>query len=125
MKSALEASKGHEVKRLLFFLAVILFILTVLPGMPRLAIPLAIAYVWTLILSPLVPLFRKFGLSKLGAIVLIFVGLSFFMVYPVVRIAPMVQKEVDNIQYYAPKIEGYLRDVFMKVRANVQERTSY
>ncbi len=125
MKNALEGNRGQENKRLLFFLGVILFIILALFGLPRLAIPLGVAYVWNLILSPLIPILRKFRIGKVWSIIVIFLGLGFFMVYPIVRMAPHIQNEVDNIQYYMPKVQDYLKDVFSKSRRVVYERTGY
>lgn len=114
-----------EYARTVFFVLVTLLAIGVLASLPRLAVPLSFSYVIYLVISPVVPALRKFGMSKLWAYLTLIVGLVFFISYPIAKVAPVIIKESQNVQYYIPKVEGYIRGEFAKVKFRVKEKTGY
>ncbi len=52
---------------------------------------------------------HKIGIHRLWAILIIFLGLGIFVSYPLVRGIPVLVQESQKIQYYAPKLERYVR----------------
>lgn len=125
MISTVESNKSQERRRLVFFAFLIIFSTIALSSLPRLAIPLALAYILNLILSPLVPFIRKFGTSKQWAILIVFIMVFSFLVYPLVKVFPTLQGEVDNFQFYAPKVEKYIRENFTSFNTFLLEKTGH
>ena len=108
-----------------FFCLLTVLVIGVLISLPRLAVPLTLSYVIYLVISPIVPALRKFGMSKLWAYFTLIVGLVFFTSYPIVKVVPVIIKESQNVQYYIPKVENFVRTEFVKVQLKVKERTGY
>ncbi|EQC43211.1 PF01594 domain protein [Bacteriovorax sp. Seq25_V] len=67
----------------------------------------------------------KIGISRTLSALLILVGLLFFSTYPIVKIVPIISSEANNIQYYTPKIESYVKKEYFKVKTKVQEKTGF
>ncbi len=95
--------------KLIFFFALVIAIVFLLASMPRLTLPLAFTYIFSLVLTPIVLSLMKLGFSRLISICLLFVGLFSFSIYPIVKLVPLIKHESENIQYYLPKIERYFR----------------
>ena len=111
-----------EKGKIIFFVMVNAFLLFLLCYMSRLTIPLLFAYLLYVICRPIMPYLVKAGRSKLVAIVVIFLGLGFFTVYPIVKIFPIIKQEADNLQYYIPKVEHYLRTNYDLLTLKLQEK---
>lgn len=118
-------TKSHEKFRLAFFIFFILLLITAMVGLPRISIPLMVSYVTYLIVFPAVPTLKKFGLSHDLSVLIVFLSLIFLVVYPVVRIVPVLVKETENVQYYLPKVESYVSDNYKKVQSYIYEKTKY
>ncbi len=118
-------SKAQEKFRLAFFFIFILCLITAMVGLPRISIPLMVSYVAYLIVFPAVPTLKKLGLSHDISVVLVFLSLLFLVIYPVVRIVPVLVNEAENVQYYLPKVETYVTDNYKKVQEYVYEKTKY
>lgn len=124
MLNALPTSKRERVKLIFFFGAITLTLLG-LAVLPRLSIPLLMGYVIYLIVYPAVPTLEKIGLNRTASIWLVFSSLIFFSTYPFVKIVPTVTAEIENVQYYLPKIERYVTKQYNDLREEVKERTSF
>lgn len=111
--------------KLAFFIGCVLTGFLGLMLMPRISIPLLLGYVIYLIIYPAVPTLEKFGLNKTGAIWIVFSSMIFFSTYPFVKIVPTVTAEVENVQYYLPKIERYVTNKYSEFRIKIRERTSF
>lgn len=115
----------REVVRLAFFFTLIASTLYFVFQLPRLTAPLTAAYLIYLIINPAIPTLMKFGLGKSWAIAILFSGLIFFSIYPIVKIVPTISKEAQNFQYYIPKIESYINKQYKNVRIQVREKTGF
>lgn len=120
LKKRLSKEKG----KLIFFLLSFLLAGFILVTLPRLTIPLGLSYVLFLIVSPALPVLLKFRIRRDASIMIIFLGLSFFTVYPVVKIYPLIQAEVINLQQTIPKIENYLRTNYREYGQKITKMTS-
>ncbi len=115
----------REGVKLFFFLGSIVVFLAVLALMPRVSIPLLLGYVIFLIISPAIPTLEKLGINRTGAVWIVFTSVIFFSTYPFVKIVPTVTSEVENIQYYLPKIERYVVKNYEDFQFLVKEKTSF
>lgn len=124
MPAVNQSCKREKIKLGFFFLILLLFALTLLL-MPRVSAPLIFGYVVYLIINPAVPALEKLGVNRLGSILIVFSSLIFFSSYPFIKIVPTVSSEIENIQYYVPKIEGFVTQKYKELKYEVKERTSY
>ncbi len=99
---------GLEKKKTFFFFFLIMLVILIIVLLPRLSMPILIAHVIYLIISPAVPRLQKIGLSRSQSITFVFLGFLLFSIYPFVKTVPVVIKETENIQYHLPKLESYL-----------------
>lgn len=111
--------------RMVFFLSVLTSVLAVLYFLPRITIPFALSYLLYLILRPLMPLSEKFGMKRSLASILIVLASLFFIIYPVVVVAPRMVQDVDKIQYQIPKIEEYFRVNYTSLKGEIKKRTGH
>ncbi|MGI4991138.1 AI-2E family transporter [Halobacteriovorax sp. GFR7] len=92
---------------------------------PRVATPLLICYVLTLILNPLLLFFERFGINRTASSALVVTLLLFLTIYPIVKVTPLMVSEVNNLEIYIPKVENFLKSVYSQFQAFVAERTGY
>ena len=124
MPAVNQSGKREKIKLTFFFLVLFIFTLLLLL-MPRVSTPLIFGYVIYLIINPAVPALEKLGLNRMSSILVVFTGLIFFSTYPFIKIVPTISSEVENIQYYVPKIEGLVTEKYKDLKIEVKERTSY
>ena len=122
---AIIKSRNPEKIRLFIFFGILFLFFVALAAFPRVAIPLTVAYVISLIFKPGIPLLKRFGLSESLSVNLIFASILILFTYPVVKIAPVVTNEAQNLQYYLPKVEKFLKKEYHSVRIKVEETTGY
>lgn len=120
-----EKKSIREIARLIFFFSIFAFVFYGLGTMPRISVPLTIAYLVYLIVNPAIPTMMKFGMNRGMSISLLFIGLLFFSIYPIVKIVPTITNEVENLQYYIPKVERYVIDNYSKLKITVKDKTGY
>ncbi len=119
------SSKMTNITKYVFFYSIFLIVGLILFSLPRLTIPLAVAYVLYLVVEPMVPKLIKLGLSRTWSILILFVGILFFTSYPIVKFVPSVKNEVDNFQYYRPKVERFIESNYESIRLKIKESTGY
>ncbi|MBC99605.1 MAG: hypothetical protein CME63_17805 [Halobacteriovoraceae bacterium] len=124
MPAVNQTGKREKIKLVFFFLILIIFTLLLLL-MPRVSTPLIFGYVIYLIINPAVPALEKLGVNRLGSILIVFSSLIFFSTYPFIKIVPTISSEVENIQYYVPKIEGFVTKKYKELKYEVKDKTSY
>lgn len=118
-------TKSRDLTKLIFFISIIVGLGVLMAFMPRVSFPLIISFILSMILKPLIPTFRKLGIRKDFAIIFIFIGLGFFLIYPVIKIGPLIQQETQNFQGDVPRIEQFLNKNYEIVRDKVFKRTSF
>jgi putative permease len=122
----IKKNKGTgELARLIFFFTMFVLIATALISLKRIAAPLAISYVFYLILGPFIPRLIKMGLSQSTSLIIIYLGFLFFLAYPIVKFIPVITTESQNFTRYIPKIEAFVKDKYEDIRFEVKERTNY
>ncbi len=103
------SNRKNIVKIQLGFFAVILVLFCALVlTLPRISIPLSLAYILSLALKPIVNWLMKFKLSKTKATVVVFILLAFFVGIPLFKVIPVLSIQTQDIQYSIPQIEQYV-----------------
>ena len=111
--------------QLVFFISVLILFSTLVLALPRISIPLSLAYILSLALTPIVSSLMALRLSKTTAIVLIFILLAVLIGFPLVKIIPMLSNESQNFQNIIPRIEQYVIQQFQFVRELVKLKTGH
>lgn len=93
--------------RKIFFISLLLLGFFIVFTQPRLFIPLGIAYILTLMIRPLKPIFVRASSVKKIILICILIGLGTIMTYLIADVIDSLNKESENIQSYVPKIETY------------------
>lgn len=114
-----------EKKKTFFFFVLVVLTLLVVALLPRLSIPIIIAYVIYLIISPAVLWVQKLGLSRSNSTIVVFLGFLLFSILPFVKTVPVIIKETENIQYYLPKLESYLIKKSNSLQEDIKEKVGY
>ena len=117
-------AKG-EIAKLIFFLLIFASAAIVILTMPRLAIPLGIAYVLYLIVNPLIPRLMKLNLSRPMAIAVVFIGTIFFLTFPIVKVIPMMVNEAENFGKKIGGIERIITTNYEWARNKIKEKTGF
>ena len=94
-------------------------------ALPRISIPLSLAYILSLALTPIVSSLMALRLSKTSATVLIFIVLAVLIGLPLMKIIPLLSAESQNFQNIIPKIEQYIIQQFQYVRELVKLKTGH
>ena len=107
-------------KKLILFFVVLILTLLALTSIPRISMPLIVAFILSMVIHPIIPALKKLGVRSNFSIILIFLGLALFLVYPVIKFSPLIQEEVEKFKYYAPKIERLVQNQYGFLRLNVK-----
>lgn len=103
------SNRKNIVKIQLGFFAVILVLFCALVlTLPRISIPLSLAYILSLALNPIVNWLMGFKLSKTKATIVVFIILTFFVGIPLFKVIPVLSMQTQDIQYSIPQIEQYV-----------------
>ena len=94
--------------QLTFFAVIIILFCALVLTLPRISIPLSLAYILALALTPIVNWLMRFNLSKTKATVVVFVILSFLVGIPLFKVIPVLTIQSQDIQYSLPQIENYV-----------------
>lgn len=121
----IKSNGSKETFKLVFFILIIVTMMSCLFFLPRLTVPLIISYVLFLILSPFMQKLIKIGFGRTISAAVILTGVIFLSTYPIVKIIPIISNEANNIQNYAPKIESYLKYEYSKVKVKIAKKTGY
>jgi putative permease len=111
--------------QLIFFISIIVLFCSLILALPRISIPLSLAYILSLALTPVVNSLMNLRLSKTMSIVIIFVVLGVLIVLPLAKIIPMLSDESHNIQNILPKIEQYIMLQFQYLRDFVKLKSGH
>ena len=90
--------------QLIFFATIFVLFSVLVLALPRISIPLSLAYVLSLTLTPIVNYLMGLGLSRTMAIIVLFLVLAFLVVIPLVKIIPVISLESQYVQESIPRI---------------------
>lgn len=92
---------------------------------PRIATPVLICYILTLILNPLLNIIERVGVSRTASSALAIVILLFLTIYPIVKVTPIIVSEINNLEIYIPKVENFLKVSYASIQQVIETRTGY
>lgn len=125
MSERLAKWQSRELARTIFFFSVILILIVALASVPRVSAPLLVAYVISLMIRPLLPILVRMGIPRTPAIVLLLLAILGITVWPVAKLAPVITDEARNLQYYIPKVEGYISERYMVIKRELYDLIRY
>ena len=111
--------------QLIFFALVIVLFCSLVLALPRISIPISLAYILSLSLTPFVNWLMRFKLSKTTSTVIVFIVLIFGLGIPLVNVIPNLSMEVQELQYSIPQIERFLIAQFDVVREFIRAKTGH
>jgi putative permease len=111
--------------QLIFFVLILILFSSLVLALPRISIPLSLAYILSLALTPIVSFLMALKMSKTMAIVLIFILLSVLIGWPLMKIIPMLSNEAYNFQNVIPQIEQYVIQKFQYLQEFVKLKTGH
>ena len=111
--------------QIVFFIAIIVLFCSLVLALPRISIPLSLAYILSLALTPIVNSLMALRLPKTLATLLIFIFLGVLIGLPLVKIIPLLSAETQNVQNIIPKIEQFIILQFQYLREFVKLKTGH
>ena len=111
--------------QLAFFLTIfILFSVSVL-ALPRISIPLSLAYIFSLALTPIVNYLMGLGISRTFSIITLFIAMALLIGLPLMKIIPVISTESQYVQESIPRIEQYFFTQYELFREFVKLKTGH
>lgn len=117
--------KSSNIAQRIFFIASIVVFFLVVFFIPRLSVPMALAYILSLVVRPILPLMFRMGIKRKYSIFIMFLCFFFFFIYPAMKVAPVLEEEMANVQNYFPRVEIILKEKIQNLKFEVKERTGY
>lgn len=114
----------EQIQLIYFVILLVLFCVFVL-ALPRISIPLFLAYVQSLALTPVLNFMISMGIKKTQGIIIIFVILTTIIGIPLFNAIPVAIEESKNIQTWAPKIETYVKSQYKIAQSYIRQKTGY
>ena len=111
--------------KLYFFLVVVMTIFIFAMSFSRIAIPLGIAYILSLMLQPLKRSLYSVSIKRKTFTILMAISMAILFVYPLVQGINSVSEEAHKIEYYVPKLENYMRLKYKLFKSEVSNRLNY
>lgn len=111
--------------QLVFFAVVILLFCTLVLALPRISIPISLAYILSLALTPIVNYLMRFHLSKTNATIVVFLILSVLIGLPLFKVIPVLAVQTRDIQYNLPQLERYVIDQYEVITAFIKAKTGH
>lgn len=94
-------------------------------ALPRISIPISLAYILSLALNPIVNWLMRFRLSKTKATMVVFVILSVLIGIPLFKVIPVLSMQTKDIQYSLPQIEQYVIAQYGLVTDFIKAKTGH
>jgi putative permease len=118
------AKKNNKIQFGIFFSIILACILTAV-SLPRLMVPVGIAYVFALILKPYINSLRCSGVKQRALSLLLMCGILVLFAYPFANGIVSIADEWDRVEEYLPKLESYLQTKYAAIQVEVEQRFNY
>jgi len=93
--------------------------------LPRISIPVTLAYVNYLVFSPLLGPLVKLTKNKNLSVILLFIAFILSFIIPLLIVFPSINDQIQNLQYYIPRIESLAQQKFIEIRNFITLKTGY
>jgi len=117
-------NRTEKTRVFIFFFVLFLFLCS-LALFPRVAVPISVAYVISLIFGPTIPIIMRLGIGRTVAVNIVFFSILFLFAYPLVKVTPIITSEAQNLQYYLPKVERFIKTEYRSLTKKIEEKTGY
>lgn len=114
-----------NVAQRIFFIGSLVVFFSVIFFIPRLSVPMGLAYILSLVVRPILPWMYRMGIKRKYSIFIIFLCFLFFFIYPAIKVIPVLEEEMSNVQNYFPRVEVILKEKIQSLKLEVHERTGY
>lgn len=111
--------------QLLFFAVVLIFFCSFVLALPRISIPISLAYILSLALTPIVNWLLRFNISRTQATIFVFILLVVLIGIPLIKIIPVLSLETQDLQYSLPQFEQYAISQYEIVTEFIKNKTGY
>ena len=112
--------------QLTFFAVIILLFCSLVLALPRISIPISLAYIFSLALNPIVSWIMQFGkLNRTNATIVVFVLLGFFIGIPLSKVIPVLSTQTQDLQYSVPQFERYVIAQFEIITEFIKAKTGH
>ncbi len=121
----MKAFSSREKGQYFFFLLLALGSLIMFYFLPRLAVPVGVAYVLYLLILPFVLWLERLGLTRVQGTSLIFIGLLLLMIYPVLWAIPFIKDEIAVLQSFLPRLQEIIAVKYEALRVMVKDHSGF
>lgn len=111
--------------QIVFFAVILVLFCSLILALPRISIPISLAYILALALTPIVNWLMRFHLSKTKATVIVFLVLTILIGIPLFKVIPVLTMQTKDIQYSLPKIEDYVIAQYGLVTDFIKAKTGH
>lgn len=111
--------------QLIFFAAVMILFCSLVLALPRISIPISLAYILSLALTPIVNWLMRFRFSKTQSTVIVFMILTILIGIPLVKVIPILSVQSQEMQYSVPQIEQYALSQFDIFKVFIKSKTGH
>lgn len=118
---SIKSFNSHS-SRFLFFFTIFLILGIVFFYIPRLSIPIVIAYILTLIIRPLLSVFYRFGVNQKWSLFLVALVFWVAILIPAIKLYPELESEMMRAKEYIPQLESIIRAKLNDYRLIVKEK---
>ncbi|MBC7713544.1 MAG: AI-2E family transporter [Rhizobacter sp.] len=120
------SSRKNIVKiQLIFFAVILVLFCSLILALPRISIPISLAYILALALTPIVNWLMRFHVSKTKATVIVFLVLSILIGLPLFKVIPVLSLQAKDFQYSLPQIEQYVIAQYGLVTDFIKAKTGH
>jgi len=116
---------AREKGQYFFFIFLCICSLAVAYFLPRLAIPLCVAYVLYLLILPIVLWLERLGFSRTQGTALLFLSLTALLIYPIMIAIPFVNSEFVVLQDFLPRAQDVVGAKYEILRQAIYGRTGF
>ena len=108
--------------RISLFITIMIILMTISFNLPRVMIPMIISYILSLIIQPVLHKLKFLRINNTILITLLTLLCLFLVFLPIIKTIPMIKLESENLQYYIPKIETYLRESYFNLTSTLEKK---
>jgi putative permease len=87
------------------------------------SLPMGISYILSLILAPVIPWLNRLKINKTASVSILLIFVGFFTIFPIVKVAPLIQREIGKLDQYIPKVESFIEKDYKKYNQLLFDKT--
>jgi putative permease len=112
-------------RRMIFFITIAVMVILLFVLVPRISIPLSLAYIFSLLVRPFKKIFYDSNKLKRIIYVILTLFLTILVSYPFFSAIEAISLEYDRLVSYLPKLEFYLREKYLFMMNYFHDKFGY